>query len=90
MAELTKFTNNVVRAKAVKLLRVKHGGKIGDKPGSKFTNQVHRETGPKHTPLGDSQGKGRSHTMKGHGNMLISGGPVQEHVNKDNQVIRGI
>lgn len=40
MLTTTKFTNNVLRAKAVKLLTPKRGSDPKNRPGSKFTNKV--------------------------------------------------
>lgn len=86
MMTTTKFTNNVVRAKAVKLLKIKRASSNPNKPGSKFTNEVHREAPPKQTKMNQSLGTGKSHTMRSH----IKPNTEQYPVNKDNQVIRGV
>ena len=85
MMTTTKFTNNVVRAKAVKLLTPKKAGKGEvNKPGSKFTNEVHREKPAPHTNTGQVGAGGRSHTNGGK-----SGNSYGGAIHKDNQTIKG-
>lgn len=60
----TKFTNNVVRAKAVKALTPKRGV-ASNKPGSKFSSKVVRASAPKGTNLGQVAGGGKAHTIGG-------------------------
>ena len=84
MMTTTKFTNNVVRAKAVKLLTPKRAGNGElNKPGSKFTNEVHLEKPASHTNTGQSSGGGKSHTIGGKGGNSYGG-----HRSHDNQVIK--
>ena len=84
MLTTTKFTNNVVRAKAVKLLTPKSNkGKNPNHPGSKFTNEVHMEKPTSHTNTGQSGGGGKSHTIGGKGGNSYGG-----HRSHDNQVIK--
>ena len=84
MLTTTKFTNNVLRAKAVKLLTLKRAGKGEiNKPGSKFTNEVHREKPAANTNTGQVGAGGRSHTIGGKGGNSYGG-----HRSHDNQVIK--
>lgn len=78
MATTTRFTNNVLRAKAVKLLTPKRGNNT-----SKFTNKVIRGKTP---AINDYPGQ----TVPGHQGMLISGGPAQMSVHTNvNKIKRG-
>lgn len=65
MATMTRFTNNVLRAKAVKLLTPRSGSNA-----KKFTNKVIRAKTP---TINDYPGQ----TVPAKKNSLISGGPAQ-------------
>lgn len=85
MVTTTRFTNNVVRAKAVKALNIK---KASSKANSQTANLKHtpkltRASVPAKTNLGQVAGGGKSHTIGGKGGNSYGG-----KINRDNQVIR--
>lgn len=68
MMTTTKFTNNVLRAKAVKNLNIKSGSNTG-----KFSNKVIRAGVPSKTNSGQSSGGGKAHTIGGVGGNSYGG-----------------